>query len=426
MIMNAQYALIGLGIGPFHLSLAAMAEKLPMKTLFLDQKPHFQWHPELMFEDADMQTSWLKDLVSPVDPTSPFSFMNYLVQNGLFYAFMNTNRRIITRKEFELYCQWVSVQMKERLSFETQIQSVEFHNDQFVISTDKNKLSSQNISIATGLIPRVPEFAKTFLGPAVFHAKSPELATMDLREKRVIVVGGGQTGVEIFRNALKGKWGRAKSLRLISSRRNLEPLDESPFTNEYFTPDYVNQFFSLNQTAKDPIVSSQKLASDGNTPKYLEMLYQDLYQIQHVHKDPLDFKILPLRRLTGLEKSTHGFTAQINNYYSHSVETMDADIIILSTGFCTSIPKILDPIKELLFFDDQNRLMAGKNFNLDWKGPKENKIYALNFSRHRHGIAEPQTSLMAWRSATIINDLAQNEIYKMNHEVPTFIQYGNN
>lgn len=54
------------------------------KTLFLDQKPSFNWHSELMFSDADMQTSFLKDLVTPVDPTSPYSFLNYLVEHGLF------------------------------------------------------------------------------------------------------------------------------------------------------------------------------------------------------------------------------------------------------------------------------------------------------------------------------------------------------
>lgn len=423
--MDKHYHLIGLGIGPFHLSLAGLLKKVPQtRALFLDQKKKFQWHPELMFRDADMQTSYMKDLVTPVDPTSPYSYLNYLVQHGLFYSFMNTGRRVITRKEFELYCQWVSEGIKDNLAYDSQITKVEFEKNKFIISTQKETYTSQHLSVATGLTPRIPECARPHLGPSVFHAKSEGMNDLDLREKRVLIIGGGQTGVEIFRNALAGKWGRVKNIRLISRRQNLEPLDESPFTNEYFSPGYVNEFFKLEEELKEPIIKAQKLASDGNTPQYLEKLYHDLYQLRHVHQDDLDFKILPHRSFTGLKKSQKGFEATLQNNFLHTQEMVEADVVILSTGFCLTTPKFLEPIAHLLSFDSENRFIINKNFSLEWKGPKENKIYALNFSRHRHGIAEPQTSLMAWRSAVIINDLTQKEIYKTEHFKPAFVQYG--
>lgn len=424
--MEKHFDLVGIGIGPFHLSLSALSKKVPeLKALFLDLKPEFQWHPELMFNDADMQTSYLKDLVTPVDPTSPHSFLNYLVEHGLFYSFMNTGRKVVTRREFEMYCQWVSQNLEDRLKFNTQIQSVDFDKDHFVIQAKGETFKSKNLSIATGLIPRIPEFiTPDLLDENVFHAKSSTLKELDLREKRVLIVGGGQTGLEIFRNAISGKWGKVKNIRLVSRRQNLQPLDESPFTNEYFTPGYVKDFYTLEQEHKEPIVKAQKLASDGNTPKYLEMLYNDLYQIKHVQKSELDFKILPCRRLSGLSKNDKGYRARFENTFCHSEEFIEADVIILSTGFCIGAPKILDPIKHLLNFDAENRLVINKNFDLDWKGPKENKIYTLNFSRHRHGIAEPQTSLMAWRSATILNHMTQKDIYKNNHEAPCFVQFG--
>lgn len=40
-----------------------------------------------------------------------------------------------------------------------------------------------------------------------------------------------------------------------------------------------------------------------------------------------------------------------------------------------------------------------------WDGPGENRIFVLNAGRHSHGIAEPQLSLAAWRSAVIANAL---------------------
>ncbi len=56
---------IGIGIGPFNLSVAALAEGLDgFSSLFLERKPHFSWHPGMMVPDCHMQTSFLKDLVS--------------------------------------------------------------------------------------------------------------------------------------------------------------------------------------------------------------------------------------------------------------------------------------------------------------------------------------------------------------------------
>lgn len=424
--MDKQYHLIGIGIGPFHLSLAALSSKVEaLNSLFLDQKPEFYWHPELMFADADMQTSYLKDLVTPVDPTNPHSFLNYLVQNGLFYSFMNTGRRVVTRKEFELYCQWVSSNLKDQLKFRSEIKEVHFDGTNFVLRTEKEKFLTNHLSIATGLVPKVPECAKPHIGPQIFHAKSGALKDIDLTNKRVLIVGGGQTGLEVFRNGLKNKWGKVKSIKLISRRQNLEPLDESPFTNEYFNPNYVGEFFGLEQNRKDPIVKAQKLASDGNTPTYLEDLYKDLYQLQNVDKTDIEFKILPQRSLTGLERNGNSFTAIFDNQFLGEKESIQADIVILSTGFMNATPKVLDPIKDLLNHDSEGRLIINKNFDLDWKGSEKNKIFALNFSRHRHGIAEPQTSLMAWRSATIINHLLGKEFYRNNNVAPSFVQYGN-
>lgn len=121
--------------------------------------------------------------------------------------------------------------------------------------------------------------------------------------------------------------------------------------------------------------------------------------MKHVKCHPLDFKILPYRNLVDIRKTESGYEAILENNFHHLHETLEADIVILSTGFRIGIPKIFDNIKDILHFDEQGRFIIRRNFDLDWKGTQENKIYALNFSRHRHGISEPQTSLMARRSA---------------------------
>lgn len=418
------YQLIGIGIGLFNLSLASLLKKaVGVESLFFDRKPRFDWHSEIMFADSEMQTSYLKDLVTPADPTNPSSFLNYLVQKGLFYSFINTNRKSITRREFEMYCQWVSENLSDQLRFGCDIQSVEFDGQHFVIQVNGQIYTSDHICIGTGLSPRIPAFAEDFIGPDIFHAKSSYLKILDASNKDIVVVGGGQTGIEIFRNCMNGKWGPPKSVKLISSRASLEPLDNSPFVNEYFTPSYVRDFLKLDQSMKDPIVTYQKLASDGNTPEYLELLYNDLYQKRHVQQDPREFNILPYRRLENIAAREGRYQLSVRNAFTQKTETHQADSVILGTGFQTVIPDLIAPLRPLIQFDDDGRFKIKENFHVDWSGPAKNKIYAVNFSRHGHGISEPQTSLMAWRSAKIINDLTQQPIFPLNSTVSNFVTY---
>lgn len=417
------YDLIGLGAGPFHLSLAALSQKVSnLSHLFLEKKSSFSWHPELMFEDAEMQTSCLKDLVTAIDPTSPYSFLNYLVQNGLYYSFMNTGRLVITRKEFEVYCLWAAKELAHAIEFSQEVESIDF-DSHFIIKTNKDTFHAQHISIATGHSPRYPKFVKKDqLSESYFHAKARGLHNLDFTDKKVAIVGGGQTGLEIFSHALAGKWGQARSVRLISKRSNLSPLDESNFTNEYFTPQYVSAFFDINNQKKAQIVQEQRFASDGNTPSHLRDLYKTLY-LNTLHARGPSFDILPMRECLDVEKVQGGYLLTLNNSFINEKETIQADIVILATGLEQVIPTFFQPILSLVKRDEQDRFKVTKNFSLEWDGPANNKIYALNFSRHGHGIAEPQTSLMPWRSAMIINDLTGQDFYQTQNTIKPFVQY---
>src|SRR5262245_2411425 len=79
---------VGVGIGPSNLSVAALASKYPrLRIRFVEKEREFQWHPGILLPDATIQVSFLKDLVTLVDPTSPHSFLSFLVRSGRIYHF---------------------------------------------------------------------------------------------------------------------------------------------------------------------------------------------------------------------------------------------------------------------------------------------------------------------------------------------------
>ena len=418
--MSQVYDLVGIGIGPFNLSLAALLAGKEKNIKFLDNKKKFAWHPELMFGDAQMQTSYLKDLVTAVDPTSPYSFLNYLVKNGQFYQFLNTERKAISRIEFECYMSWVASQL-ESLEFDSMVDGVEYKDGAFHIHSRNSVYFSKSLSVASGPVKNIPDCAKEFLGENIFHAKSPLLKDIDFAGKRVLIVGGGQTGLEIFRNGLKEKWSRAESLTLITARDNLSPLDEGPFTNEIFTPEFVSNFYTLDQETKDDFTQRLLLASDGNTPDYLQDFYNELYMDKYYTKSFTKHEILPKRWLQDISKNEIGYTVALKNLLSEESEKSDYDIVILATGFKTELPRFLSDLAPVIKRDNKDRLLIDRDYKLqtDLEAP----IYMMNFSRHGHGVADPQTSLMSWRSAVIANSILGKETYQVNQIQNGFLNY---
>lgn len=272
------YDFIGIGIGPFNLSIAALAEGLDgFSSLFLERKPHFSWHPGMMVPDCHMQTSFLKDLVSAVEPTNRHSFLNYLVQRKKFYRFLTTEQRTVSREEFADYLCWAADNLTN-LAFSQQVQQVSFdeQNGLFEVVTQRDRFLARHVCVGIGKQINLPDCV-TAQDDTCFHASEMMLRTPDLAGKRVTVVGGGQSGADLFLNIFRGEWGQPLSLNWVSRRNNYNALDEAAFANEYFTPEYVDSFSTLGDDARRQMLQEQKMTSDGITTESLLAIYRAMY-----------------------------------------------------------------------------------------------------------------------------------------------------
>lgn len=87
--------LIGVGFGPSNLALAIALEELAesqghaLDAQFIDKQQDYRWHGETLATQSELQISFLKDLVSLRNPTSPYSFVNYLHQKQRLADFIN-------------------------------------------------------------------------------------------------------------------------------------------------------------------------------------------------------------------------------------------------------------------------------------------------------------------------------------------------
>ncbi|KOG37055.1 lysine N(6)-hydroxylase/L-ornithine N(5)-oxygenase family protein [Streptomyces resistomycificus] len=403
------YDLVGVGTGPANLSLAALTAREPdLSTVFLERKPAFDWHPGLMLPDAEMQVHFLKDLVSPVDPTNPYSFPAFLVDTKRLYRLLVTGRSKVPRREFEQYCRWAADRM-DNLRFGVTSESVEWDGGAFLVHTTDGVLRARNVSVGTGLPAKLPQCATGHDPERVFHSEQLLKRPQDFAGKRVAVVGGGQSGAEVVHYLLSSQAQRPAKIIWGTRRTNLLPLDDSPFIDELFLPDFSRYFYTLPEAEREEVVGRLRMASDGISLSLLQDLYRRLYDLELLEGER-PCRILLDQYLATLEQTDGALLATWQPARGGTPLREEVDLVVCATGYEHGMSELLLGLKDRLTLQHGTPLVR-PDFSLDWDGPAQNRIYVQNAARREFGVADPNLSLLAWRSAVIANSVLGYERY---------------
>ncbi len=404
--------IVGVGIGPANLSAAALLEPVKEFTFrFFDSATRFAWHPGLLFPQASLQVSFLKDLVTLADPGSRYSFITFLFEQKRLYQFINAEFPRVSRMEFNQYLRWVADSLSN-LEFGRSVDLIDYDHAGFKVTVGEEKIHASNIILGTGLRRIIPTWAQSHLGTSVWHGceyldRAPNLAGLS-----VAVIGGGQTGAEIFDHLLREDNNMPRRTFWISRRHNFLPLDESPFVNELFTPAFSEYFFSLGPEQRAHLLDEHKLASNGISQPLLLNIYRRLYELSYMRDGRDKFRLCAHQDVIGMERDDDCWKLACQDMLTGQVEMFRANVVILCTGFEYSLPACLAPIANRIQWE-KDGIFVQQDFSVCWDGPSHLKIFVQNGARHKRGIADPNLSLIAWRSAVIVNSLAGSEIYKV-------------
>jgi lysine N6-hydroxylase len=234
----------------------------------------------------------------------------------------------------------------------------------------------------------------------------------------VAVVGGGQSGAEVVWHLLADTPHLPRQLIWTSRRENFLPLDESPFTNELFSPGYSDYFFSLPPERHDVILAEQKLASDGVSQPLLQRIYDRLYDLEFLEPQGRRVRLLPGNELVEMRRATPSWEFALRDRWGKT-QAFRADLVVLATGSSYALPDALRPLASRIRWD-RDGYAVRSDFSIEWDGPPGLRIYAQNAARHMRGVADPNLSLMAWRSAVIANSLLGRAVYDVNGESAVF------
>jgi len=433
--MNAEkqvYDVIGIGLGPFNLGMAALLDPVEdVSALFLEKEEEFNWHPHMLIEGTTLQVPFFADLVSMADVTSKHSFLHYLQQHNRLYHFYFLEKFHIPRKEYNHYCRWVSERVDScRFSSEvTQVTTIPVEGETVYQVTAEDlqtgreyRYLAKHVVMGIGTEPRVPEAFQAALGESVFHtseylARKPDC---DLGQS-VAVIGSGQSAAEVFLDVAKYQEERGGSLEWYTRSPGFFPMEYSKLGLEYFSPDYIDFFYELPQVKKDQLLNEQDLLYKGISSETIAEIYDHLYERTVGNADP-GIHLQAMTELKEIEQQGHNF--RLSGYQKVTGEPVEveADVVILGTGYQPRVPAFFKEMNEAIIWDEYGRFVVNKGYDLATRLQTAGEIFIQNGELHTHGVGAPDLGLGAHRNAVIINQIAGRKVYSVEekHVFQTF------
>lgn len=423
---NKRYDLIGVGLGPFNLGLAALLDRVPeIDALFLEQKPRFEWHSGMLLEGTTIQVPFLADLVTMADPTSRFSFLSYLQAQQRLYRFYFLERFHIPRSEYNAYCQWVADQL-ESCRFGQRVESVQWieADDQsyFEISATEidaavtHRYRARHLVLGVGAEPYLPEFCRGLPHEDVFHSAAFRHHQDRCRRAAAIaIVGSGQSAAEIFLTLLQEQPAWGYRLDWFTRSRGFFPMEYSKLGLEHFSPDYVRYFYHLPLERRDAVRSQQDLLYKGISHKTIADIYDLLYERSVAGKEPA-VRLLAHTEVEAIEPisvadATPRYRLCLRQWEQGQRFTAESDCVVLATGYRYTVPSFLEGIGHLIEWDYRQRYVVDLDYRLALRQKIPNQIFVQNGEIHTHGIGAPDLGLGPYRNAVIINTLTGCCIY---------------
>ncbi|GAA2144623.1 SidA/IucD/PvdA family monooxygenase [Kitasatospora kazusensis] len=419
--------LLGVGVGPFNLSLAALADQVPgLRAEFLERAQDFPWRPGPTPDGGTLQVPFLADLVSPVDPSSPWSFPGYLRASKRLLPSSFAERLHIQSTEYDAYCRWVSHGLPQ-CRFGHRVDSVCWDEPRQAFAVDytyehatggevvAGRAHARNLVLGIGTEPAVPAALRHLLadnGATALHA-ADYLSRRDelLGKRHVTVVGSGRSGAEVFLDLLRARPTGREGLHWITRSPSFGPTEYSGPGPQQLIPDRTRLFHRLPGQNRDGLPPQQGQLQEGTSAETIGTIHDELYRRTVAGGRP----DAALRAATAIRTGRvrdGRIDLEIEHARQGRTETLTTDAVVLATGRTERrSDNLLHGLAPYVVRDRSGRALVDADHRLALDGPARGSVFVT----HGSGFGAPNLGTAAWRSATILNALTGRDI----HHLPT-------
>ena len=334
-MLTPPYDVIGVGFGPSNIALAIALEETSYsgRVLFLERNLSSLWQEGMLLDGSDIQNNPMRDLITPVNPRSMYTFVNYLHQTGRFWRYLNLGSHYPLRKDFFGYVAWVASQMPN-VKYGIDIRDIRVENGVdgplwCILDSEGNQYFARKLVLGTGRKPNVPQIPGLEESGQVVHLTKYLPAVRNLRPGAVVaVLGSSQSAVEIALDLANREVGSIISIHRSYSYRL---KDTSPFSDEVYFPEFTDYYHALPPEKRslldDQVRPTNYSSADGDV---ISQLYLRMYE------DELDGKKrIFIFRNHAIERVTcnRDVVMDLQDVYTGSREQVHADLLVLATGF---------------------------------------------------------------------------------------------
>lgn len=417
--------LVGVGFGPSNLALAiaisehnGRAAEDAVTGLFLERQPRFGWHRGMLMDDATLQVSFLKDLVTLRNPASEFSFLCYLHSKDRLVDFINHKNLFPLRVEFNDYFEWAAAKVDDLVRYGTEVVEVRpVVRDGSVALLDvvvrtahpwdgPKVYRTRNLVFGLGLHPHLPE--GVIPSRRIWH--NHDLLTRleglpDTSPSRFVVVGAGQSAAEVTAY-LHRRFPKAE-VCAVFSRYGYSPADDSSFVNRIFDPAAVDEFFAACPEVKRMLLDYHRNTNYSVVDNDLiDDMYRRVYQEKVLGSQRL--RLLNVARLVEVVETETGVRTSIQSLITGEKTVLDSDVLIYATGYRPSNPlRLLGELGHYCYRDEEGRLRVERDYRVLTSPQLRCGIYLQGGTEHTHGISSSLLSNSAVRAGEILQSVIQ-------------------
>lgn len=406
--------LLAIGAGPANLALAVALDELApddlaMNSLVIEQADSVSWQRGMLLPGAQSQVSFLKDLVTLRDPRSRFSFVNYLHSVGRLSEFINMSSFWPYRAEISDYFQWAADSLeKVRLEYGRRCVGVEPRRDGdgtvvgwLTRLADGSTIRSRYLVVGAGRDPFVPAEFATLPASRVIHSTDylPGIGRLDKDlPYRVAVIGGAQSAAEMF-DAVQADLPRCRPTLMMRSI-GLKTYENSKFTNEWYFPSAVDEFFTAQVDAREQILREMHITNySGLAPELLDKVYRSLYLDRLSGEGRL--RVRTMTEVTAAFEEGDDVVLELTDRRTGVVDEFRCDLVLLGTGFVRQTPALVRGLANALGL---SRAEVTRDYRLR-TGPAIGACYLQGVNESTHGISDSLLSVLAVRAADITADI---------------------
>ena len=215
----------------------------------------------MLLDDATMQVSFLKDLVTLRNPASDYSFVSYLHERGRLIDFINHKILFPLRIEFHDYLEWAAARVDHLVDLRPARWSTSARSSTTARSSPSTSQRGRRRSPHGAPGPQrgggrragtaaCPPASPSAPGSGTTSTCCPgsRPCPADPEPRRFVVVGAGQSAAEAV-DFLHRRFPTAEVCSVFA-RCGYTPADDTPFANRIFDPDAVDMYFDADDDVK--------------------------------------------------------------------------------------------------------------------------------------------------------------------------------